>query len=55
MSDAWCLCFIKGYLKKVCWMKQVAKMNNTTLPPATLFIIRFHSFYGKQNKIKLIS
>ena len=26
---------------------QVAKGNNTTLPPAGLFIIRFHSFYGE--------
>jgi len=33
------------------WMEQVAKMNNTTLPPAALFIIRFHSFYRKQNNI----
>uniref|UniRef100_A0A0D6R4V6 Inositol oxygenase n=1 Tax=Araucaria cunninghamii TaxID=56994 RepID=A0A0D6R4V6_ARACU len=27
-------------------MYRVAKMNNTTLPPAALFIIRFHSFYA---------
>ncbi|KAE8699449.1 RNA polymerase transcriptional regulation mediator-related isoform 1 [Hibiscus syriacus] len=25
---------------------QVAKENNTTLPPAALFIIRYHSFYA---------
>jgi len=28
------------------YMHMVAKMNNTTLPPAALFIIRFHSFYA---------
>lgn len=26
---------------------QVAKENNTTLPSAAMFIIRYHSFYGK--------
>lgn len=29
------------------WHVQVAKENNTTLPSAALFIIRYHSFYGK--------
>jgi len=28
------------------YMYLVAKMNKTTLPPAALFIIRFHSFYS---------
>jgi len=28
------------------YMHMVAKMNKTTLPPAALFIIRFHSFYA---------
>eukprot|EP00252_Welwitschia_mirabilis_P013248 TRINITY_DN291_c0_g1_i2.p1 TRINITY_DN291_c0_g1~~TRINITY_DN291_c0_g1_i2.p1 ORF type:complete len:230 (+),score=16.67 TRINITY_DN291_c0_g1_i2:948-1637(+) len=28
------------------YMYYVAKMNHTTLPPAALFIIRFHSFYA---------
>lgn len=28
------------------YMHMVAKMNNTTLPPEALFIIRFHSFYA---------
>ncbi|XP_057837827.1 probable inositol oxygenase [Cryptomeria japonica] len=28
------------------YMHMVAKMNNTTLPPVALFIIRFHSFYA---------
>jgi inositol oxygenase len=26
---------------------QVMKRNNTTLPPAALFVIRYHSFYGE--------
>ena len=26
---------------------QVAKENKTTLPSAGLFVIRYHSFYGK--------
>ncbi|PKI39303.1 hypothetical protein CRG98_040289 [Punica granatum] len=28
------------------YMYMVAKANNTTLPPAALFVIRFHSFYA---------
>ncbi|KAJ8430903.1 hypothetical protein Cgig2_008406 [Carnegiea gigantea] len=32
------------------YMYLVAKKNGTTLPPAALFIIRFHSFYPLHNK-----
>lgn len=31
---------------------QVAKENKTTLPSAGLFIIRYHSFYGKKQDKK---
>ncbi|KAL9440788.1 hypothetical protein AB3S75_019456 [Citrus x aurantiifolia] len=31
-------------------MYLVAKRNNTTLPPAGLFIIRFHSFYAMHRR-----
>lgn len=35
---------------------KVAKENKTTLPSAAMFIIRYHSFYGKFNlevKVKI--
>lgn len=38
-------------MKLICTFElnlQVAKENGTTLPPAALFIIRYHSFYRKQ-------
>lgn len=35
----------------ITWNFQVAKENNTTLPSAALFVIRYHSFYCKLKRI----